>query len=403
MLEIKGIMKLKNYYYTIMVLFFLGCKDDLAESMSKEIGNTDIKENVALRDSILNEIRSYVTMHNCPGLSVAFTLDGKKYTKYNYGWKDKDAGGTMIDNKTLYRIGSVSKGFTGILASILINKGYFKLTDPVMKYIPECRLKAKDKKDSIRIWHVLAHCTGLTEHAYSNLIEQKFTREKILNNLFSATVRDSTGKKYAYQNATFGIVEAIIEKTTKMSFEEALQNFIFTPLKMDSTNVGYTSLVTSINHAKPHRISSSGRYSSFTADEAYYNIPSAGGLNSTLNDMTLWLRTLVNDGNHIISKEAVDMALQTYVDSSWDDRYFNKWKEVSNSGYGLGWRKITFNGEAMSFHGGQVNQYRTEIIFNRKRKYGMVALFNSTCGYTSEIVPHVIGLIQEGLEEQNCL
>lgn len=398
--------KYQNISYFIIFLYLCliisACRNEESDIISQKT-EPEVFENKVLRDSIIKEIKSYILKHNCPGLSVAFTLDGKKYTKYNFGTKDTDTRESNIDNKTLFRIGSVSKGFTGILASVLIEKGYFKLNDAIVKYIPEFKMKARVKNDSIRIWHVLSHCTGLTEHAYSNLIEQNFSRERILQNLYNTSVRDSIGKKYAYQNAAYGIIEVIIEKTTKLSFENALDKYIFQPLKMDSTNVGYNALTTSINHTKPHRIYSNGQYSSFTPDEAYYNIPSAGGINSTLNDMTIWLRTLINDGNTLLPKTAVDMALKPYIDSSWDDRYFNQWNEVAESGYGLGWRNLIFNGESLSFHGGQVNQYRTEIVFNREQKYGLIALFNSTCGYSSEIVPHVINIIQGSIEDQNCL
>jgi beta-lactamase class C len=73
--------------------------------------------------------------------------------------------------RVFFRIGSLSKGFSGILVAMLADKGLLNLNDPVAKYIPQLTLNSSVPGDSLRLWHILAHTTGLTEHAFSNLIE----------------------------------------------------------------------------------------------------------------------------------------------------------------------------------------------------------------------------------------
>jgi beta-lactamase class C len=374
-----------------LLLIFIACKN---KQVGIGIGTTLQRQFHTSKElDMLNRITTDLSMEDCPMVALSFTLDGQHFIDIIDGLKDQSNHVDSVDMNTSMRIGSISKGFTGVLCAILIDQGFFKMEDAVKKYIPQFGMKANPNHLPITIGHVLNHSTGLTEHAYSNFIEQNHSKHTILDQLYKAEARDSTGKVYAYQNATYGIMEEIIQITTGLTYEQALAKYIFLPVGMKSTTLGFDALINSPNKTLPHRINGKGVYHAFMPDKAYYNIASAGGLNSNLGDMKKYLKTIMNDGDGKISKTALDIAFTSYINSSSDDRYFNFWQNTFQSYYGLGWRILDMHGRKVIFHGGQVNQYRTEIAFDPVRKNGIVAMFNSTCSYTHKVIPSFFNVL----------
>ena len=359
-------------------------RNGVQDKTEKSVDEKWAESKVLLKDNIL----ANVEMLGCPGMAFAVVYKGQDFLKMTYGLKNVNVPKDSIDSSTLFRLGSLSKGFAGVLASMLIEEGKFKLDDPVIKYLPDFKLKAKIKGDTIRIRHLLSHSTGLTEHAYSNLIELHKDKETIIQSLSKLKVRDSTGIAYAYQNAAFSLIEEIIEKTTGQSYERVLEAKLFKPLGMTSSSTSYESILRSSNKALPHRFVGGHKgFAPVETDDSYYITPSAGGINSNLEDMSKWLKAVMAYRHDVISSAALNRAFTPYVNSSSDDKYYNFWEGVDSSFYGLGWRIIKMQNRELIFHGGQVNSYRCEIAFDPSSGFGMVAMFNAPCELANTIVP----------------
>lgn len=388
-----------RFTFILLGIMLYGChSDNLVPVISKKNSTQETKEDsvsIKLRLALRKELTDKIKDNGCPGACIFIVKDGKDFLSLNVGIKSSDNKNDFIDSQTMFRIGSLSKGFAGILAAKLVNLGFIKLNDPVQKYIPEFQLKAKQKSDSIRIWHILSHSTGLTEHAFSNLLDQEKDKATVMKALNKVMVRDSTGKVYAYQNASFSLIEEVIQAATRMSYAEALQKYIFTPLHMTKSNVSYDSLMMCSNKALPHRYNGrSNGYVPIPIHKAYYNTPSAGGINSNIQDMSKWLKALMGFNEAVINKKDRELAFQKRVFTSWDDKYYNSWEKADSSYYGLGWRSIRLNEKNIVFHGGQVNSYRCELAFDPVTKTGIVALFNSPCDLSNTIVPLVFSVLE---------
>jgi beta-lactamase class C len=385
--------------FVVCVFCLYSCHSDCVGTSKTKVAKTiETKEDsstIKLRLALRKELTDKIKNGGCPGASIFIMKDGKDFLSLNVGLKSSDQKNDFIDSQTMFRIGSLSKGFAGILAAKLINLGKIKLNDPVQKYIPGFQLKAKQKTDSIRIWHILSHSTGLTEHAFSNLLDQEKDKATVMKALNKVMVRDSTGKVYAYQNACFSLIEEVIQSATGMSYAQALHQYIFKPLHMTKSNVSYDSLMMCSNKSLPHRFNGrSNGYIPIPIHKAYYNTPSAGGINSNIEDMSKWLKALMGFNESVISAKERSLAFQKRVFTSWDDKYYNSWEKADSSYYGLGWRSIRLNEKNVVFHGGQVNSYRCEIAFDPITKTGVVALFNSPCDLSNTIVPLVFSVLE---------
>ncbi|KXK40828.1 MAG: beta-lactamase family protein [Saprospiraceae bacterium] len=340
---------------------------------------------------ILDErIKEKMNIERTPGLAIAVIKDDRIIFEKEYGVRSRSSDGE-IDPNTIFRIGSLSKGFAGILAAKLVEQNMISLEDPVSMYYPEFTAKGKNADGVIRIKHILSHSTGFTEHAFSNLLDQKVDINKIYSNLERLSPRDSTGIAYAYQNVIFAIIEKVIEKATGMSYADALQDYIFSPLSMCNSSCTYEDVEGKENVCSGHR---SGRYGFYATPVStqYYCVASAGGVNASLKDMERWLSAMMGNDPDIVSDEARNLAFQEMICTSIDRKAWNRWPGFISSHYGLGWRLIKTQQNNLVYHGGMVNGFRAEIAFDRDKKIGIIALFNSVNKYSNYIVPEFYDL-----------
>lgn len=380
--------------FIVMVTLF-GC--DISDHYKKyfvAVGDIPPK---SLVDTAFNrlldlQIKDKMDEYRCPGAAVLVMKNNQVIFKKSYGTKSiftQDA----IDTSTVFRLGSVSKGFAGLLAAILIDKNIIQLDDPLTLYIPEITIKAKSKDHILRVKHILTHSSGLTEHAYSNLVDDNHDMATIINYLNRLTPRDSTGKAYAYQNAAFGLIEKVVESATGMKFTDALDFYLFSPLNMCSTTCTFDEINHTKNVCTGHKYG--GDKVGFTPVDIkphYYNVVSAGGINANLVDMEKWLNAIMGYRPDVISPNARAIAFTSYINTSYEDKYFNEWPGIKTSHYGLGWRLITTDKNNVVYHGGLVNGFRTEIAFDKNKEIGIVILYNSLCGYSHKSVPEFFEL-----------
>lgn len=339
------------------------------------------------------QIQSKITDNKCPGMAVLVMHKNQIIFEKQYGTKSKYST-DAIDASTVFRLGSVSKGFAGVLAAILIDKKMLHLDDPLAMYIPEITMKARSKDKILRVKHILTHSSGLTQHAYSNLVDENRDMQTIITYLNRLVPRDSTGKAYAYQNAAFGLIERVIENVTGMSYIQALDFYIFSPLQMCNTSCTFAEITNATNVCFGHKYSKNG-FVPIDFSPHYYNVVSAGGVNAPLIDMQKWLSAVMGYYPQVISPNAREIAFSPYINSSKDRKYFNKWPGFESSHYGLGWRLVNTKNNKLVYHGGMVNGFRTEIAFDADKDLGIVILFNSVCNYSNQAVQEFYGLWNE--------
>lgn len=332
------------------------------------------------------ELGQNLSSFQCPGAAIVVINNNQVVFEKTFGTKSR-YNDEAIDANTVFRLGSVSKGFAGILAALLVEKNMIKLDDAVSSYVPELTLKAKSKDKILRVKHILSHSSGLTEHAYSNLVDDNRDIETLIKYLNKLTPRDSTGKAYAYQNAAFGLIEKVIESATGLSYHVALDKYIFSPLSMCSSSCTYFDIKNAENVCVGHKYG--GKRFGLVPIELkphYYNLASAGGVNAPLNDMKIWLSAVMGYKPEVLGEKARNLAFCPYVNTSNDDKYFNSWPGIKDSHYGLGWRLIRTQQNNLVYHGGLVNGFRSEIAFDKEKNIGIVVLFNSVCGYSNHVI-----------------
>jgi beta-lactamase class C len=321
-----------------------------------------------------------------PGAAVAIVKEGRVVFQKGFGVKEKGKP-EAVDEHTVFRLGSVSKGFASVLTGVLAEEGVVSWDHPVSGYVEEFRLNDPEQTGRVQVRHLLSHTSGLPRHAYTNLVEDGLTLDRIIPRFEQVPLIAKEGEQLAYQNAAFSAIESVLEYQTQTNFNTLLDEKLFGPLMMDYASANHESISQSENRASPHIYYSRTRgHVPIPISKKYYNAVSSGGINASASDMGKWLLLLTGYNPEVISQETLDYIYDpmAYIHNR---RFSRHWIGVNESHYGLGWRVLDNHGQKIVYHGGYVNGYRSEIAFSPEDGVGICILINANSSYPLEVIP----------------
>ena len=298
----------------------------------------------------------------------------------------KQGSRDAVDEHTLFRLASVSKGFAGVLAALLEQDGHFSLSDRVADHYPGFVLKDSLNTADLTIRHLLSHTTGLVPYAFDNLVEAGQDLNTIVGRLNEVDISAPPGELYGYQNVMFSMLDPIARRITGVPYEILLEEKIFRPLGMEDASAGPVDLERIPNMAYPHVRTKAG-YRSLDPRKGYYNVLPAAGVNASISDMGEWLLALLGYKSQWLNDAALDSISTPLVYTPLKWRYTRYWKPFRERYYSLGWRIYQYQGRQIIYHGGYIRGYRAEIAFCPSEDVGVAFLMNSPNSLASRFVP----------------
>lgn len=317
------------------------------------------------------------------GLAVAIVKDGKILMQEGFGLK-KSGSKDTINEHTVFRIASLSKGFASVLTAQLVEEKKLKWTSKVKNYLPNFRLSEDSATQVLNLKHVLSHSTGLPRHTYGNLIEAGQSLEQMIPRLEEVPLIAAPGRVMAYQNLAYSLVQPMLEKSSKMTYDSLMKSYIFHPLQMKHASIDFHSLMESENIALPH---SSRNSVPMEQEDDYFSVLPAAGVNASISDMAIWLQALLGHYPQVISKKSLQPIFKENNRLPKNNPWSRSWGEVNSVGYAMGWRTIDYKGQKLIYHGGYLNGYRTEMAFCLEEDIGIVVLSNSFSPFLIQSVP----------------
>jgi len=246
--------------------------------------------------------------------------------------------------------------------------------------------KNPDYGRQITLQSILSHTTGLMPQAYTNLIEANVPYRQAVQRLRDVNFICPPESCYSYQNLAFSLVGDMLLAATGETYEAYVERQLFGPLGMSSASFGWQNFTDSDNRATPH-IKLRGRWRPVTPKKNYYSIAPAAGANASIRDMAIWVLAQLGQRPGILPLEVLDSLHSPRVATSYRQAHYRAHPQLSNIHYGLGWRLFDFAGyRNFVHHGGWVQGFRTEVLFNRELKMGLVFLSNSENRYARELV-----------------
>ena len=304
-----------------------------------------------------------------------------------------------INGQTIFRLGSLSKGFTGILAVNLEEEGKLNWDDKVSDFIPQFRLGNKSNTDKVTLANILSHSSGAPYHSFTNLVEAGLPLTTIAERFKEVRPIGAPGQIYSYQNALFALAGEMMCLATDEEITTALENRFFAPLEMCSATMDYEILANTENVAMPH---SKRRYGwrPNKLNDHYYNAIAAGGINANANDMAKWMRFLLGRHPEIMTKTDIAEAFNPVIKIPGRSKYYQRWPGHVSSHYGYGWRIHKFveantnQEKTIWHHGGSVNNYRNEIAIYPEADLGICILLNSNSKLAKTVVPDLYKIVK---------
>ncbi|AHF91790.1 beta-lactamase [Opitutaceae bacterium TAV5] len=260
-----------------------------------------------------------------------------------------------MDADALFWIASITKPMTAAAFMMFVEEGRIGLDDPVSKYLPECAdLRVKTASGELRppahpitIREVLSHTAGLTfpSSAKPPTIDRPslaeavhyYTREPLLF---------EPGTDFFYSNAGINTAGRLIEVLSGRSYEDFMQERLFTPLGMGDTtfrpDTGQLARLASaygFNADKSALVEQTfPRLHDPLGDRArYYLDPMpAGGLFSTAADTAKFGRMLLRggelDGRRYLRPETIALMASRQIPAHVDNNYGLGLKRFSDDG-----------------------------------------------------------------------
>ncbi len=336
-------------------------------------------------DAQLHRLEQSFALEGVPGYAYAVVKDGV-IVAMEGGGACSLSGGEPVTSSTLFRVASLSKGMTGVLAAYLQEQGAFSWADPLGRFWAEGKAALPQHIQDLTLQQLLSHTTGLPRHTFSNLLNMDRPYPLILGMLGQVPLSHEPGTFHNYQNVAFNLAADFMEGACQEPFGQLLQVQLFKPLGMATAGCGLSHYQKAREKAKPHQKRADG-YVEAEVSPGYYEVPAAAGVNASIKDMANWLQAMMGSKPGVLSQQALQEVFSPIADIPIGERSLRHWPGITSAHYGLGWRLIDWQGTAVHTHSGYVDGFRAEIGFLPKEDIGIVVLSNGANHTVGAFVP----------------
>ncbi len=312
--------------------------------------------------SALEELLLETCEADAPGAAVIAVQDGETLFRQACGLADLEHGIPLAPDM-VFRLGSITKQFTGVAILMLEQEGKLKVSDEITRHLPDYPTHGK----KITIEHLLTHTSGIPSYTaipgwMAEKIRLDLDDEEMLAGWQDLPLEFDPGARFAYNNSGYFMLGTIIEVVSGMEYGTFIEEKIFKPLGMTSS---YYDSETRII-AKRVR-----GYGPAESGEGYANANfldmdqpgAAGGLMSTVDDLAKWDASLYTD--KLLSAEARQRLWTDYTLSDGE-----------KTGYGFGWGLGEHGGKKIIQHSGGIFGFSTNGIRIPEENFYVAVLSN---------------------------
>lgn len=242
-------------------------------------------------------VEAYRREKGIAGVVVAVVARDGILMEKGYGIASLDPQKPVDPAKTLFRIASISKTFTYVMAMQLVSEGKLKLDAPADDYLPEELKFAGDGFPVPKLQDLMQHTAGFEDSAIGHLFTRKpfLSLEDYLVKYRPKRVRPP-GAAAIYSNYSVALLGEIIARIDGRPFEDCVEARILAPLNL-----------TGISFREPPDNAGGGTWSStgfkreagwFTAQPPLYaaQVGPAASASATADSMARYMRMLLNGG-----------------------------------------------------------------------------------------------------------
>jgi CubicO group peptidase (beta-lactamase class C family) len=338
-------------------------------------------EELAVRlDRLEQELERARVEHHVPGMAAALVKDGEVVWSKGFGHADVE-GDVSVTPETLFAIGSTTKAFTATLVGIMIDEGRMSWDDPVVRHLPEFRLKVDAEGETqLTVRDLLCHRSGFPRMGLL-WVAGALSREEVFARASLAEPTAALGSKFLYNNVAYTAAGEATARAAHTPWEELLRDRLLEPLGMHDT------VISADPEATPHLARG---YEWRDAEGTLRRVPKrdisviapAGAIDSNVLDMAKWVRLLLThgevDGRRLVSADAIDETWKSHI------------AIAPSVEYGLGWMLRTWRDKRVVEHGGNIDGFAAEVALMPDEGLGFVLLMNLSGTTLQGAAPEIV-------------
>jgi CubicO group peptidase (beta-lactamase class C family) len=313
-------------------------------------------------------IRQEMARHGVQGLSIALVDDQRVVWAEGFGQADV-ANKVPATADTIYRIGSISKTFTATAIMRLAERGKVDLDRPVTAYVPEFSIRnrfAGSRPMTLRA--LLAHHSGLPSDVLRGMwVDRPVSLAQHVAALRDESLASPPQTLYKYSNIGFSLLGRVIENVEHEEFSRVMQQTLLVPLGMSGSSFQLTPEI-------ERRYARGYRHGQEAARLSLRDTP-AGGMLSSVNDMSRWLRFIFAGGSAQGTQIIRPETLQAMFTPQFDGLTLDFGHKT-----GIAWMLSGLSvagGQPVVWHNGGYPPYQAHLSLLPEQKLGVVILTNS--------------------------
>ena len=317
------------------------------------------------------DINQLIAQNKIPSLGIAYINNAKLQQLRLFGEKTK---GNPVDYASIYRVASLTKPITAIIALKLVDQGLWELDEPVYNYHIDNDVKNTKELKHLTTRHILSHRTGFPNWRHLTV------HNKLIFEF-------EPGTKFQYSGEGYEYLRKALEAKFNKGLEEIAQELLFVPLNMKNTHFSWNNKIDKNAYAVEHdELGEPLSYKKHTTTNA------AANLLTTVQDYGVFMTHIINGAG------LSDSLYQQFITPYTSQKAGIEW--------GLGCQ-LLFNlddkGEYAIMHGGGDYGLKTLMLMLPKSKRGLLIFTNSENGMVvwKKIIEEYFGDVGKEIAKRN--
>ncbi len=270
-----------------------------------------------------------------------------------------------VNGDTIFDIASITKTFTTLLLTDLIEKGEVNLNDPIEKYLPPNVTIPEYNGQKITLEQLATHTSGLPDFPPGFIRNQSYSDQQVYDTLSNTTLINRPGAIVNYSDIGMALLGHALSLKAHKSFEQLVYERILKVLGMNSTGINIT------NETKSHLAKGHMAGKEIGLEFLPEIIQPAGAMYSSAKDL---LKYLSANMNFIQTKLSLPMQDTHSIRQVFSSSQLSNQTLPLTTYVGLGWFTTTNFISSVTWHTGSIYGYTSFLGFNPEKKTGIVIL-----------------------------
>lgn len=309
-----------------------------------------------------------------PGVAVGILYNNEVVLAKGYGLRDV-AKNLPVTTQTLFRAGSITKGFTGFCLGMLVDENHFNWLDPVSQHIPNFQLKNPETSTQITLKDYLTHTSGYLPHD-AIWFNANYSREELIYKMRYIEPNYPLKSQFCYQNIGYSVAANVAEVILSQNWESIMQERVFDPIGMKNSTFCMNQMLQNENFSWGYCDHQDTQRKAPMM--SIQTINPAGGINTNLDDLLLWGQVLLDKGSSFLQPDTWETMTSAQVPANILSKniVFGQNELPFTESYGLGWLIIDYKGEKIVCHPGNMIGYSSLLLCVPDKNFYAVILTN---------------------------